>query len=254
MTYFLTLLVSAVVSNQVMIIYGNSTPKGLASRFSNYLIFDLSTFENLESLVNYPQPSLIIDISLDLNRFYIIDIISEFFQVPYSTLTNIGAQKISQLRFLKFTPIELEAEALIKMIKYLKWTNFNVLLSNSNENNEILSIIKSKFSEFQVRSFAYDTDCNEEKIGLIIKRFIKAEASQHILILDQSKTLKICSDSLKKLKVNKFGTYFLLKPFSIFQVDLEGALLIEQPQIQNSLTIEDFYYDSVISSISEFME
>ena len=248
---FLFLLVS-VASYQVIITYGDLTPKGLLSRLSNHILIDLSSNHYLENLVVYPQPTLIVDISFNSSNFYLIDFFSELYMIPYITLTKNGSNKFSKYRFLRFNSIENEAIALIQMINYLKWSSFNVLLSNTNENNEILSIIKSKFSEFQVNSFTYDENSDEEKISLIIKRFIKAKGSQHVVILDQSNTLEICSNTLSLLKVNKFGTYFLFKSLSIFQVNLKGSLLIEEQDIQNSFSLEDFYWNTVISSINQF--
>ena len=148
---FLFQLISTVVSSQVLITYSESTPEELTSRLSNHFLIDLSSYQNPESLAVYPQPSLIIDISFNTRYFYLVDCISEFFRVPYITLTKDVSNQSSKYRFFKFAPIEYEANALVRVINYLKWPSFNVLLSNTNENNEILSIIKSQFSEFQVK-------------------------------------------------------------------------------------------------------
>ena len=245
-------IVSASFSESLLIAYGPKTPERLKDYFANETLIDLSTQINLASLSSIDWPGVILDISLDSSNFLALDLFSDYFQVPYFTLTKTEPLHSSNFRFFTLPSIDLESKFLTIMIKFLKWETFSIFASNTPENIQILTSIKSSFSKFQLKTYIYEPTITEELMDILIKRFIKTTAERHLLVLDQGKSLEICVNLLKTRKINEYGNYFLFKSSSIYEIDLEGSLIIANDEAEKFNTIEQFYYELLLKSLSQF--
>lgn len=205
----------------------HTTPQMLL-KFENFYTLNLSSFLDFSQLEFYPIPSLIIDYTFEGLNLFTIDLISDFFKVPYITLTKPDLRlHDSHNRIYAQSSISEDADTLTTVIKNLKWNSFTILTSNNYENLLINDIIKKAFFDSQIDSLIYDRSISEEMINTLIKKCIRATGVKNVLFLDSGESLKICIKILKQTKINKYGYYFVFGTCSIFSIDLEGAVIID---------------------------
>ena len=86
-------------SSNCLFIFGPKTGALITSRFENFSMMNLTSNYDISQLEFYPVPSLIIDATFEELNLVKIDLISDFFRVPYITLAKPCLYKICVVMF-----------------------------------------------------------------------------------------------------------------------------------------------------------
>lgn len=175
----LILLVSAnsISISDCLIFLSPHTPPLLIPYFDQELTIFLNSYDiNPEDFSNlYLVESIIIIIDATFSHRYIpiINFYSEFYNIPYVTLTrdtNFNSnQKIIHKSF------ESEVSALEALLKYFNLTNFEILSSGEIEDTRISESLKNKQAYNNHPIIYFFEDDNELKVSSIVKKCLKSK-------------------------------------------------------------------------------
>ena len=238
--------------DSLLVIKSSRTPKILVQSFKDNLILDLN-YLSYDFIDRFKEnPSIIVDLTFDPRAFLILDFISSSMQIPYLTLTRSFDRNFSPLRFYAFPSVLDEAKNLLKMIKYMEWTNFTIFLSSSQESLQISDFIFRVYSPHQVRICTYDSDISYNELDNLVKRYLKVTFTSELLILDQGQSLNLLLQILKTRKVSQYGKYFLLSFSSIYSINFEGSLILTPESVIDSTSQDSFYYLAIKNTLKNF--
>ena len=237
----------------ILLVYSDATPSALIKLFESY---ENTLKIGADFLMSKYEPAgdinLIIDISLDSGLFWLLNSISELYQVNYFTLTRSISSNKSKFRYQVHTPLDHESKLLFNLINYLNWPKFTILASNSQVSSEISNNLPISIPISQVNSIIYDKNLTYPQITNQVKQFIKIPGVKNLLILDQGPSLQKFVKSINELRISTYGTYFLFGSQSVHLVNIPGALILTDPGTEYSESWESYEFEALKNLMSQF--
>lgn len=255
MLIFLVLLVNCYSwhTNNILLVYSDSTPSSLLHLFAKYeLTLKIDSGFSVTSVNPNSQVLLILDLSLDSNLFWVLDSLSNLLKVNYFTITRAISSSKSQYRYQIHCPLDYESDLLFNLITYFQWSTFSVFSSTSKESQKISENLKKKFQDSQIKSFTYNQNITESQTNTIVKKFVKVTGTKNLLIIDQEQSLQHFVESMKKLKISSYGSYFLFSSHSVYLVNIPGAVLLTEPGTEDSVDFDSYEYNALNNVINKF--
>ena len=229
----------------VLLTFSSETPHYLLSQFSDYTLqYKITPESHPSDLLKLSEESevLIVDISSHPFYFSFLDSAAELLDTVYLTATPTNELSTSKYRYFAHLSSIYEAESLLNLISFLDWENFTILSSFKNLDFILASYIKLKKPQVQINAFYYDQNLTESQADFLIKRKIKAEGVSKLLIIDSGKSFKVLEKKLKERKVLREGFQLIVSSKGIYNIEMDGALIVSEPGTENSISESNYSY------------
>src|SRR5574343_1703674 len=143
MLIMILLSMAASTQDTILVVYGPKTSETLVGEFNNMPTYFLQDTMNFFEIKPNMTISIIFDITFDSKILWKLDMISEYYQAPYLTISKPFESESTHSRFYALQTLEMESIAIKELIKSLKWSELTIIGLNTLENIQKRNIVKS---------------------------------------------------------------------------------------------------------------
>ncbi|OMJ84245.1 hypothetical protein SteCoe_14666 [Stentor coeruleus] len=241
LAFILLVSVNSISLNNCLIFISPNTPSQLTPYFNQEATIFLNSHTiNSEDLRNlYIIEPLIIDATFSYRYLPSIIYYSEYYNIPYITLTRDTNSNSNQITLHK--PFETEVKALEALLKYYNLTAFDIISSGEIDDSKISESLKNKQAYNRPIVYFFEDD-DETKVMSIVKKMLKVKGLTKFVIVDKTEGLGLIQKAFENENMVKNGLFLLFSSQSIPEEIIEGSVFIREAGLENATNIGTYHY------------
>ena len=214
-------------------------------------------FENMINIENFEYSSsftfkIIIDITQNAQSLYQLDLISEYFDINYLTLTNNCNTCISKRKFFAAPSIHDDAKKISQLVKFIEWKSIYIISSADTE-SLTFSLQVQDFIEFPVSLFTIQLDLSQVLLKKFINRVVKSSGIQNFIVSGSDNFILRFQEAIIATKANKPSFTFIFPSFTSSHIDLENFIVLSQKHTINSISPAHSQYLYLMYLLNNFL-
>lgn len=240
-----------------VIFYSSNTPEALLQQFNSFLYkFELFPDENnlAFSALKEIEFEFAVDLTLNSKFFSVLDSFAETFDCIYFTITRCEEVFFSNWRYFLHSSENDEAQALAKLVEWLKIDEFSILSSNRHDNLVVSDALHELLPKKVFSFLKYDENISVSVSVDLIGRMIKAKGIKRLVIVDSGNSMENIQNSIIAKRINIAGSIVIMSCQSSYSMNIDGAIGILEAHTTGATSWETYEYLSIYNTITEILK